>query len=144
MKIFITLLMTLSLGFAAEIDEFASEVKYLRDYQTAIQTAKEQNKMVMLVVVGDYCPWCKKFERKTLKSSEVMAEADENFVGLVIDKYKDKGNYPKAFFSPLIPAVFFIDPATEKSLLDTVAYMKKDEFLENMEDALGLFEQKDQ
>jgi thiol:disulfide interchange protein len=144
MKIFITLLMTLSLGFAAEIDEFASEVKYLRDYQTAIQTAKEQNKMVMLVVVGDYCPWCKKFERKTLKYSKVMAEADENFVGLVIDKYKDKGNYPKAFFSPLIPAVFFIDPATEKSLLDTVAYMKKDEFLENMEDALGLFEQKDQ
>jgi len=144
MKIFITLLITLSLIYAAEIDEFASEVNYLRDYKTAMQTAKEQNKMVMLVVVGDYCPWCKKFERKTLKSSEVMDQAKENFVGHVIDKYKDKENYPKAFFSPLIPAVFFIDPVSEKSLLDTVAYMKKDEFLENMDDALGLFEQKGQ
>jgi thioredoxin-related protein len=142
MKIFIALLMTFSFIYAAEIDEFASEVNYLRDYQTAIQKAKEQNKMVMLVVVGDYCPWCKKFERKTLKSSEVMAQANEQFVGLVIDKYKDKGNYPKAFFSPLIPAVFFIDPASEKSLLETVAYMKKNDFLENMDDALSLFEQK--
>lgn len=142
MKMFITLLMMLTLIYAAEIDEFASEVNYLRDYKTAVKTAKEQNKMIMLVVVGDYCPWCKKFERKTLKSSEVMAQADENFVGLVIDKYKDKGNYPKAFFSSLIPAVFFVDPGSEKSLLETVAYMKKEEFLENMDDALSIFEQK--
>lgn len=144
MKIFITLMITLSLIYAAEIDEFASEVNYLRDYKVAVKTAKEQNKMLMLVVVGDYCPWCKKFERKTLKSAEVIAKADEDFVGLVIDKYKDKGNYPKAFFSPLIPAVFFIDPASEKSLLETVAYMKKNEFLENMDDALSLFEQRGQ
>ncbi len=144
MKIFITLLMMLSLGYTAEIDEFASEVNYLRDYKTAVKTAKEQNKMVMLVVVGDYCPWCKKFERKTLKSSEVIAKTNESFVGLVIDKYKDKGNYPETFFSSLIPAVFFVDPASEKSLLETVAYMKKDEFLENMDDALSIFEEKGQ
>lgn len=142
MKILITLLITLTLAFAAEIDEFASEVNYLRDYKSAVKSAREQNKMIMLVVVGDYCPWCKKFERKTLKSSEVMAQTKENFVGLVIDKYKDRGNYPEAFFSPLIPAVFFVDPASEKSLLETVAYMKKDDFLENMDDALSLFEQK--
>ena len=123
MKFFIILLAMLSFLQAAHIDEFASEVDYLRDYKRAVKTAQEQNKMVMLVLVGDYCPWCKKFERKTLKSSEVIAKTNKNFVAVVIDKYKDKGNYPEAFFSPMIPAVFFIDPQTEKSLLDTVAFI---------------------
>lgn len=139
MKILITLLALFSLIYAAHIDEFAAEVNYLRDYDVAIKTANEQNKMVMLVVVGDYCPWCKKFERKTLQSSAVMAKANENFVTLVIDKYKDKGKYPEAFYASLIPAVFFIEPQEERSLLDTVAYMKPDEFMENMDDALSLY-----
>lgn len=137
MKILITLLTLLSFVYAAQIDEFAAEVNYLRNYDMAVQTAKEQKKLLMIVVVGDYCPWCKKFERKTLKDSEVMAKVNENFVGIIIDKYKDKGKYPKEYYAPLIPAVFFIDPKNEKSLFETVAYMKPDEFIENMDYALN-------
>lgn len=136
---FIFILFTLfSLSFAAQIDEFASEVSYERDYNKALKMAKEQNKVLMLVLVGDYCPWCKKFERKTLKSQEVRDAVAKNFIPLVVDKYKDKEKYPKEFYAPVIPAVYFIDPKTEKSLLETVAYMKKDEFLENAQDALAL------
>ncbi len=139
MKIILLLMTMLTFMFAAQIDEFASEVNYLRDYNMALKTAKEQHKMVMVVVVGDYCPWCKKFERKTLKSSEVKAQVDENFIPVVIDKYKDKGKYPEAYYAPLIPAVYFVDPSNEKVLLTTVAYMKKGEYMENMDDALSLF-----
>jgi thioredoxin-related protein len=138
MKILITLLALFSFIHAAQIDEFAAEVKYLRSYDMAIKTAKEQNKIVMLVVVADYCPWCKKLERKTLKDSAVMTKTKENFVGIVIDKYKDKGKYPEEFSAPLIPAVFFINPKDGKSLQETVAYMKPDEFMENMDYALNL------
>lgn len=137
MKILITLLTLCSFIYAAQIDEFAAEVKYLRSYDMAIKTAKEQNKIVMLVVVADYCPWCKKFERKTLKDSAVMTKTSESFIGIVIDKYKDKGKYPQEFSAPLIPAVFFIDPKNQKSLFETVAYMKPDEFMENMDYALN-------
>lgn len=138
MKSFIILFALLSCIYAAQIDDFAAEVKYLRSYNMAIKTAKEQNKVVMLVVVADYCPWCKKFERKTLKDSAVMAKANKSFVSVVIDKYKDKGKYPDEFHAPLIPAVFFVDPKDQKSLLEAVAYMKPDEFMENMDDALDL------
>lgn len=137
MKILITLLTLFNFIYAAHIDEFAAEVNYLRNYEVAIKTAKKQNKIVMLVVVGDYCPWCKKFERKTLKDSAVMAKVDESFVGIVIDKYKDKGKYPQEFSAPLIPAVFFINPKDQKSLFETVAYMKPDEFIENMDYAIN-------
>lgn len=138
MKILITLLALFSFIHAAQIDEFAAEVKYLRNYDMAIKTAKEQNKIVMLVVVADYCPWCKKFERKTLNDSAVMRKTKESFVGIVIDKYKDKGKYPQEFSAPLIPAVFFINPKDGKSVQETVAYMKPDEFMENMDYALNL------
>lgn len=141
MKVLLSLFILFTLSYSAQIDEFASEVGYLRDYKVAIKTAQEQNKMLMVVVVGDYCPWCKKFERKTLKSSEVRAQVDKEFVAVVIDKYKDKGNYPKEFYAPLIPAVYFVDPSNGKSLLETVAYMKKAEYMENMDDALSIFSQ---
>ncbi|MFA6394397.1 MAG: DUF255 domain-containing protein, partial [Sulfurimonas sp.] len=101
MKILIMLLTLFSFIYAAQIDEFAAEVNYLRNYEMAMKTAKEQNKPVMLVVVADYCPWCKKFERKTLKDSAVMAKVNENFVSIVIDKYKDKGKYPEEFLTPI-------------------------------------------
>lgn len=140
MKYLLLLLTLFSLAFSAEIDEFASDVNYLRDYKEAVKFAKEENKMVMLVLVGDYCPWCKKFEKKTLMSKDVKTFVDENFVAVVVDKYKDKGSYPDEFYAPLIPAVYFINPSTQKSVLDTVAYMKKKEYIENMEDALGLYE----
>ena len=139
MRYLLTLLALFSLAFSAQIDEFATEVSYERDYNKALKMAQDQNKVLMLVLVGDYCPWCKKFERKTLKSQEVRDEVSKNFIPLVMDKYKDKEKYPKAFYAPVIPAVYFIDPKTEKSLLETVAYMKKAEFLENADDALGLF-----
>lgn len=137
MKIIIVLLTLFNFIYAAQIDEFAAEVNYLRNYEMAIMTAKKQNKIVMLVVVGDYCPWCKKFERKTLTDSAVMAKANESFVGIIIDKYKDKGKYPQEFSAPLIPAVFFINPKDGQSVQETVAYMKPDEFMENMDYALS-------
>ena len=137
MKIIIIFFALFSFIYAAQIDEFAAEMKYLRSYDMAIKTAKEQKKLVMLVVVGDYCPWCKKFERKTLKDSAVMTKANESFVGLVIDKYKDKGKYPEEYNAPLIPAVFFINPKDQKSVFETVAYMKPDEFMESMDYALS-------
>lgn len=139
MKIFLSLLATLSFVHAAHIDDFASKAGYLRDYTTAIEIAKKQKKMVMLLVVADYCPWCKKFERKTLQTAEVDVKVKENFIPVVIDKYKD--SYPQEFKSPVIPSVFFIDPLTQKPLTSTVAYMKKKEFLSNVDDALTLFEE---
>jgi len=141
MKTLLMIITLFTLSWGAHIDEFAKEVSYERDYKKALQAAKDKNKMIMLVLVGDYCPWCKKFERKTLKSSEVRAEVQKNFIPLVLDKYKDKNTYPKDFYAPVIPAVYFIDPKSEKSLLEAVAYMKKAEFLDNADDALSLFEQ---
>lgn len=142
MKIFLSLLLTLTFAFSAQIDEFASEVKYSRDYNSALKLAKKQNKPLMLVVVGDYCPWCKKFERKTLSSSLVQGQVKKDFIPVIIDKTKDKGKYPPEFNSKLIPTVFFIDPNTQKHVFESLGYSKEVVFAIDMDLALKAYKKK--
>ncbi|EQB35408.1 hypothetical protein M947_08995 [Sulfurimonas hongkongensis] len=135
MKILISLILMFTLGLSAQIDEFAQEVKYLRDYTKALQVAKEQNKLLMFVAVGDYCPWCKKFERKTLSSKEIKARVSNEFVPLIIDRVKDKGAYPREFYAKVVPTVFFIDPNTQKIVFESMGYMKPSDFSGDLDSA---------
>jgi thioredoxin-related protein len=139
MKIFLFLLLTFSFALSAQIDEFASKVNYSRDYASALKSAKEQNKPLMLVVVGDYCPWCKKFERKTLSSSLVQEQVKKDFIPIIIDKNKDKGKYPAEFNSKLIPTVYFINPNTQKHVYESLGYSKKTVFAQDLDVALKAF-----
>lgn len=139
MKTLLLLLLTFSFAISAQIDEFASEVNYSRDYNAALKDAKSQNKLLMLVVVGDYCPWCKKFERKTLNSSLIQEQVKKDFIPVIIDKSKDKGKYPPEFYSKLIPTVFFIDPKTQKHVFESLGYSKKVTFAIDMDLALKAY-----
>lgn len=141
MKIlFLTLSIVFSL-YAAQIDDFAKSVNYEREYKTALHKAQKEQKPLMLLVVADYCPWCKKFERKTLEDTQVKEYVSNNFIPVVIDKLREKGTYPDEFASPLIPAVYFIDPKTQKSIYEVIAYKTKDEFTTNMQEVLKIFTQ---
>jgi thioredoxin-related protein len=140
MKTLLLLLLTFSFALSAQIDEFASEVNYSRDYNAALKDAKSQNKLLMLVVVGDYCPWCKKFERKTLNSTLIQNQVKKDFIPVIIDKAKDKGKYPPEFYSKLIPTVFFIDPKTQKHIFESLGYSKKVTFAIDMDLALKAYQ----
>jgi thioredoxin-related protein len=141
MKILLSLLLLITFVFSAQLDKFASEVNYSRDYSQALKLAKEQNKLLMLVVVGDYCPWCKKFERKTLSSSLIKNKVSKDFIPLIIDKINDKGKYPDKFYSKYIPTVYFVNPKTQNAIFETLGYMKKKEFAQNMDSALKSYKE---
>ena len=139
MKILLSILMSFSFAISAQIDKFASEVNYSRDYISALRDAKIQNKPLMLVVVGDYCPWCKKFERKTLNSTLIRKQVEKDFIPIIIDKTKDKGNYPPEFYAKRIPTVFFINPKTQKYVFESMGYSKKTTFAIDMDLALKAY-----
>ncbi|NOQ29711.1 MAG: thioredoxin fold domain-containing protein [Helicobacteraceae bacterium] len=142
MKIFMMSLMMFTLLSAAQIDEFAQSVQYERSYAKALSMAKKQNKLLMLLVVADYCPWCKKFERKTLSSDAIKKRVQMEFIAVAIDKYRDKGAYPKKFYSKAIPTVYFVDPKNQEAILTSYGYLKKKEFLNQLDKAQKIYTEK--
>lgn len=131
-KILLTLLLTCSL-FAAEIDEFAKEMNFYRDYDLALQEAKETDRPLMLIIVADYCPWCRKLERRTLASKEIKARLNE-VVSVIMDQKYDANRFPKMFLTPRKPTVFFINSNTGEHFYESIGYVKKDEFADTLDE----------
>ena len=140
MKKFLLFSLLMTSLFGAHIDDFASDMGYMRDYHKAVDKAQKEHKMVMLVMVADYCPWCRKFERKTLKHISVASVVKERFVPVIMDRNLDKERYPSEYYTPLIPNVFFIDPKDERSYLkESIGYVKRKEFVQTMNEAIKTY-----
>lgn len=137
-KTILLLLLTLTL-FGANVDDFAQEMGFERDYKTALTRAKKENKILMMVLGADYCPWCRKFERKTLNSSLLKSRLQTEVVTLVVDKKFDIKSFPKEFRTQFTPKVFFINPKDETVILDTTGYIKKNLFAKNLDNAIVLY-----
>jgi thioredoxin-related protein len=131
-KIITILLLSLTL-FGANVDDFAKEMGFFRDYKTALIEAEKENKPLMMVLGADYCPWCRKFERNTLSTKMIKTFLDKEVVTLIVDKKYDIDSFPKEFQTQLTPRVFFIDPRSQKSFYDTTGYVKKKEYLKDLE-----------
>jgi len=140
-KLLSILLLTLTL-FSANVDEFAQEMGFERDYKTALLKAKGQNKPLMMVLGADYCPWCRKFERKTLSSKLIKPELEKSVITLIVDKKFDIKSFPKEFQTQLTPRVFFIDPKNGKSFYETVGYVKKKVYFKNLQEMQKLYKGK--
>jgi thioredoxin-related protein len=139
MKTFLFLFTFVFTLFGAQIDEFATNMGYLRDYDQALKVAQKENKPLMLVMVGDYCPWCRKFERKTLQREAVAMSVNKNFIALIVDRNHDKGKYPQELYAKRIPTVYFIEPKTQHTLFESLGYVKKDEFHETLNEIMSEF-----
>ena len=107
-------------------ENFASEMKYETNFDEAMKRAKKEQKNVMLVLVSNYCPWCRKFEQRVLLKEEVNAIIQKNYIPLILNREKDP--FPKEFDTGFTPIVHFIDHKTQKSYKNVIGYNNKDEF----------------
>lgn len=107
----------------------AKDAAWILDAQTdltkALEKAKSEKKMVLLVVVKDGCSWCEKMVYETLKDKNIQ-ENLENSVTVIVDI---NGKLPNDFKASRTPAMFFIDAKKEKSVLENFGYVKKGAFL---------------
>ena len=128
MKSIITILLLSLTLFGANVDKFANEMGFERDYKTALGKAQKENKPLVMVLGADYCPWCRKFERKTLGSSLVKPRLDKEVVTLIVDKKFDVETFPQKFRTQFTPRVFFINSKNEEIFFDNTGYVKKKDF----------------
>jgi len=111
-----------------QIDEqnFASEMGYETNYNEALKKAQKLKKNVMLVLVSNFCPWCRKFEQRVLLKNEVNKIIQKNYVPVILNKERDP--FPKEFDTGFTPIIHFIDYKTQKSYHHVIGYNNKDEF----------------
>ena len=117
---------------AAVAEESAMLLDYETEYKTAIEKAKKEHKMVLMVIVQDPCPFCDKLVRKTL-DTPCMQRRMKNYVPLIVDKH---GEYPKQFKPPFIPMSYVVDPNSEEITYKIVGAISVKEYMHGLETEL--------
>jgi thioredoxin-related protein len=128
MKTLFILLLTLS-------TLFGSEIKWEKDYATALKQAKALNKPMMFIISNHNCHYCVLLESTTLKDSKVVQKINANYVASIV--YVDENPlFPRQLNVPGTPGTWFlksdgelmfeplmgaVDPTNFLKALDTVS-----------------------
>ena len=119
--------------YATDLSDFAVKMQYETSYEKAVQKAKVEKKKVMLLLVTHYCPWCTKFEKRTLSLASIDTAIHNKYVPLILNR--QKGKFPKKFDSKRVPTVYFIDPNNESLVYKSVGYRNKKDFTQELKKA---------
>jgi len=129
-KIVLLLLMTLIL-FGSNAKDAAFMLDYKEVYKVALDEAKKEHKVLMMVIVKEPCPYCDKLVENTLDSKSIKAKL-KNFVPLIIS-YDD--SYPDEFRPPFRPMTLFINPDDSSVLKRLAGYRDVEVFKDAMNTA---------
>jgi len=131
MRLILTMIALVYTLMAANAEDAAFALDFEEEYKTALAKANKENKLLMLLIVQEPCPYCDRLVENTLSDAEVK-KGLKNFVSVVIDK---KGDFPEAFKTNITPMTFFIDPKTEESVWESMGYVKVPQFLDDLKEA---------
>jgi thioredoxin-related protein len=101
------------------------------DIQQALTIAKQQNKHVLLMIGGNWCSWCIKFNKFVMKDTQLDSALNSNYILYHLNHSKENKNeellakyeYPQRFGFP----VFVILNANGKRLhTQNSAYLEED------------------
>lgn len=116
---------------AANAQDSAFVLDFYEDYPTALAQAKKDNKILMLVIIQEPCPYCDAMVEKTLPDPKVT-QAIKGFISVIVDKHT---SLPSAFMTTATPMTFFIDPKTEEGIWESMGYAPAEEFLDDINEA---------
>ena len=128
MKAVIIFALLSTLIFAQTLEEFAAKYHYETDYNIALQKAKKAHKFVFFVMVTNYCPWCRKYEKRTLSDERVNAEIQKRFIPLILNR--EKGEFPDQFKTPIVPVTYIVNHRDESIVKKEMGYKGKKDLLE--------------
>lgn len=87
----------LQIAFAQEANKeklYNPEANVIEDYTKSIMKANESGKNIMLMVGGNWCKWCYRFNDFVKKNHELDSMLNANFVTLHVNYSKENKNLP--------------------------------------------------
>jgi len=84
------------------------------NFESALNSASQNNQLVFVKVYTDWCGWCKRMDSRTLGDESVISHLNENFVTLKIDAEKGEGpEFSEAHKAKSFPTILFFAPNGE-------------------------------
>lgn len=106
-------------------------VDWVKDIDTALELAKKEHKIIMVMVESEHCRWCKKMKGRTL-SDDGVEKRLEKFV--LVKVMRENGN-AMAKLPPVkgVPTIFFMK--ADKSIVEEIiGYFNVEDFTSYIND----------
>jgi thioredoxin-related protein len=130
MKTYVAILTTMLMATGL----LAKELTWETDYEKALTTAKNSNKIVMVDVYTDWCGWCKKLDRDVYSNNAVQEKLANGFVAVKINPEKSGKNrqFAQKHGTRGYPHIVFLDVSGNK--IDEIqGYLPADRFTAALE-----------
>jgi len=112
----------------------ANELKTVYSYQNAVYKAKKEHKLVMVMMSLHHCPVCAYMKDIVMERPAVLQYLNDHFFVVIKDLEHDR--YPGKFAAIDSPTFFFIDPETQKEVIEKkVGGFRPEEFLAILKEA---------
>ena len=117
--------------------ESTASLNWESDYDTALDKAKKNKKLVMVDVYTDWCGWCKRLDKTTYSDKTVQETLARSFVTVKINPEKSKKNaaLAKQFGTRGYPHIVFLDDSGKK-ISDIIGYQSAALFQNSLNDVL--------
>jgi thioredoxin-related protein len=131
MKLFFLTVIFITGLWATNAVEAARKLGVEKAYDQAVEKARKEDRILVMVVVKEHCRWCEKIVNRTLSNPTVRKEL-ENSVTVIVDK---DAPFPSDFKADFFPSVFYIDAQSGKSVYENVGYVDAKNFVKDLHDA---------
>lgn len=84
MKQIITIITVCLLAVGA----WAKDIDWQKNYDSALEQAKKDKKLVLVDIYTDWCGWCRKLDHDTYSDKDVQAKLAKDFIAVKINPEK--------------------------------------------------------
>jgi len=133
LKLFLISILLVQILFASNAKEDATLLEAENIFSVAMEKAKNEKKMLIMVIVKENCRWCDKLVKRTLAEAEVK-EARKDYTLVIVDR---NDHFPNQYKEDIFPSIFYIDAQTEKTVYESVGYVGKKCFMNDLNQSLA-------
>ena len=117
----------------------ANQINWAKDYNSAIETAKKENKPVMFVISRHTCKYCVILEKTTFSDDRVIKALNKDFIS--VTSYTDEGDYiPAGMYRGGTPSTWFLFPNGDPMYQPVVGAIGADSFLGGLQTVKAKFD----
>jgi len=101
----------------------AGHVKWLGNYDKALQKARDENKTLMVLLIKNDCKKCKNVVKDIFTDKEYIDKLNKHIVSVIVN-IDNKHSFPiEMYWSNIYPTLFFVDSQSETFIEEPIHHI---------------------